>query len=200
MSFAFIDESGTEAPFATTHFLVVALLSAESERAITLPIRRAHKRYAHQIDANELKANASPPELIRYVLGELAAGEISILAAIVDKHAILRPPVHSRLIYQAALGHVIGEALRRWPGITIFLDKRYTTQRGRAALEQAIRQDLGAPSLTIRQEDSRTQPGLQAVDYVAWALFQKYERRQPDYYQIIAERMVVEDVITRELW
>lgn len=41
---------------------------------------------------------------------------------------------------------------------------------------------------------------LQAVDAVAWAFFQKYERGDPRFYELIAARVIVEDVITQKKW
>lgn len=52
----------------------------------------------------------------------------------------------------------------------------------------------------IRQEDSIAHKELQAVDYIAWAFFQKYERGDDRFYQIIANRVIVEKVIRRGLW
>jgi hypothetical protein len=83
------------------------------------------------------------------------------------------------------------------------LDKRYTTKRLRYRLEKEIREeiaDLHQEVVIIRQEDSIAHKELQAVDYIAWAFFQKYERRDDRFYQIIANRVIVEEVIRRGLW
>jgi len=37
--------------------------------------------------------------------------------------------------------------------------------------------------------------GLQAVDFVAWALWQKYQWADDSYWHIIADRVTVEEVI-----
>jgi len=41
---------------------------------------------------------------------------------------------------------------------------------------------------------------LQAVDCVAWAFFQKYEHGDDRFYRIIADKVIVEDIIRRKLW
>jgi len=52
----------------------------------------------------------------------------------------------------------------------------------------------------IRQEDSIACKELQATDYIAWAFFQKYERGDSRFYEIVADKVVVEEVISRRLW
>lgn len=47
-------------------------------------------------------------------------------------------------------------------------------------------------------EDSQKQKGLQAVDYVAWAFHQKYEHEDDALHEIIAPRIVLEQVTNRE--
>ena len=49
----------------------------------------------------------------------------------------------------------------------------------------------------IRQEDSIACKELQATDYIAWAFFQKYERGDSRFYEIVADKVVVEEVISR---
>ncbi len=86
----------------------------------------------------------------------------------------------------------------RWPDMALTLDKRYTKAGLRDHLETSIRQglvDTPQGAVLIRQEDSRTHKELQAVDMVAWALFQKYERGEDRFYRLIAERIVSEQVI-----
>jgi len=97
----------------------------------------------------------------------------------------------------------VHHAVQRWPRLELCLDKRYTNKVLRHRLEKAIREgiaDLHQEVVLIRQEDSISRKELQAVDYVAWAFFQKYERGNDRFYQIIAQKVVVEEVIERALW
>lgn len=52
----------------------------------------------------------------------------------------------------------------------------------------------------IRQEDSIARKELQGADYVAWAIFQKYERGDSRFYDIIARRLAVEELVEEALW
>jgi hypothetical protein len=48
--------------------------------------------------------------------------------------------------------------------------------------------------LTIEQLPSEQHQELLLADYLAWALFQKYERGDQEGYDIIRDRIVIEDV------
>jgi len=41
---------------------------------------------------------------------------------------------------------------------------------------------------------------LQAVDFIAWALYQKYERSDNKFYKQIAPRIVEEELVTKQVW
>ena len=73
----------------------------------------------------------------------------------------------------------------------------------RYQLEKAIRQEIaGLPQeyVLIRQEDSLLFKELQAVDFIAWAFFQKFERADDHFYELIAPRVVDLDVISKPIW
>jgi hypothetical protein len=125
------------------------------------------------------------------------------VAVVVDKRDIARPPEDAEDIYREAVTRAVRHAVSRWPRIDLCLDKRYTTKTLRYRLEREIREgiaDLHQEVVIIRQEDSIAYKELQAVDFVAWAFFQKYEQGNERFYQIIADKVIVEDVIKRRLW
>ncbi len=202
MTYAFLDESGDEIPFGGEPYLVVALLSTGRPRALELAVTHARRKYGASLASGEMKADASPPEVTAWLLRAIAAAPIEIVAVILDKAAILRPPADLRAIYRLVVADAVRRAAQRQPQLDLCLDKCYTSLKLRALLEQAIRDhltDLSA-SVTIRHGDSIAEKGLQAVDFVAWALFQKYARDKREFYDIIAPRIVVEELLQIALW
>lgn len=112
------------------------------------------------------------------------------------------PPAELEDIYRDAVGRAVRHAVIRWPRLVIVLDKRYTAKKLRYALEQSIREqisDLRQEVVLIQQEESLARKELQATDYVAWAFFQKYERGDSRFYDLIAERVIVEEVVERNI-
>lgn len=201
--YSFIDESGTTSPFSGSRFFVVALLDTRNPRKVELHVRRLHKRFGTSLKSGEMKANESQEKTIRRFLSTIANEQIEIIAIIVDKKSILRNPKNNENIYHEAVSLAISHAVRRWPKIEIYLDKRYTSKRLRKSLEKEIREritDFPHKVVIIHQEDSIARKELQAADFISWAFFQKYERGDSKFYEIISGNVIVEDVVKRSLW
>jgi len=201
--YSFVDESGTTSPFSGSRFFVVALLDTRNPRKVELHIRRLHKRFGTSLKSGEMKANESQEKTIRRFLSTIANEQIEIIAIIVDKKSILRNLKNNEKIYHEAVSLAISHAVRRWPKIEIYLDKRYTSKRLRKSLEKEIREriaDFPQKVVIIHQEDSIARKELQAADFISWAFFQKYERGDSQFYEIISGNVIVEEVIRRRLW
>ena len=203
MHYAFIDESGTVGVPTGTHFLVVAALSASQPREIELPVRRALKKFGRSLSRGEIKAADFEESAIDRFLKEIVKKDVSILAAIVNQNVIETPPKAMEEIYRKTVARTIYRLVERWPRINVCLDQRYTNKHQRFALEERIRetiQDLPQKIVLIRQENSVNRKELQAVDAVSWAFFQKYERGDCRFYDIIAPKVIWEEVIMEKDW
>jgi hypothetical protein len=124
------------------------------------------------------------------------------LSIIVDRQSILIWPKDSEEIYRQAVARAVCYLVQRWPRIEICLDKRYTKEQLRYELERYIREeisDLPQKMVLIRQEDSITRKELQATDFIAWAFYQKYERGDRRFYDLIASRVIKEEVFVPDL-
>ena len=199
----FIDESGTVAINTESHFLAIALISTTQPRTIELLVRKAHKKFGTSLASGEMKADASTEQTIERFLRKLAAEPVIIMAVVVNKTRITRPPEDLEDIYRTAVGWLVRHAVAKWPRMEIILDKRYTSKKLRYLLEASIREqiaDLPQEVILVHQEDSQARKELQATDYVAWAFYQKYEHGDSRFYDLIAERVLVEDLVERRLW
>lgn len=201
--YSFVDESGTTSSFSGSRFFVVAVLDTRNPRKVELHVRRLYKRFGTSLKSGEMKANESQEKTILRFLSTLAKEQIEIIAIIVDKKSIVRTPKNNERIYREAVSLAVSHAVRRWQKIEIYLDKRYTSKRLRKALEREIRErisDFPHQVVIIHQEDSIARKELQAADFISWAFFQKYERGDSQYYDIILGNVIVEEVIRQSLW
>jgi hypothetical protein len=197
--YAFVDESGDVAPFSGSHFLVVALFGMQQTRPIELHIKRALKSYGASLGSGEMKAAASREKVIERLLKAIADESVSIIATIVDKRAMIYPLGDPEALYRWAVAKTVRLVISKWSRVDICLDKRYTNKTLRYLLEREIREsiaDVSQEVVIIRQEDSVANKLLQAVDYVAWAFFQKYERGDERFYQLIADRVIAEELVS----
>jgi hypothetical protein len=190
MHVAFVDESGTPTPADSGSHFVVAALVVTSSRAIELHVRRARRRLHRRVAASELKATHSDPRVVRRMLEAIAGEPCEIYAVVANGDKI--DPGLAEPLYRSAVARTIALAVERHPRLHVFVDKRYTNPRQRMALEKRIREAIAhVPDqvVIIDQEDSTSQPGLQAVDFVAWALRRKHEG-DAAWAAIIEERVV----------
>lgn len=201
--FGYIDESGDVAPFSGSKHLVVSLLVTKNPRPIELHIKRTRKSLRRKARLDELKATEVEAIVSERLLRSIADEDIEIVSVIVNKQAILRPPADFEDIYREAVTRLIAHAVPRYPRLELWFDKRYTKPALRILMEKTIREGIALMPqqvVLIHQEDSRQIKGLQAVDHIAWAIYQKYEHADARFYQIFAEKIVIEDVVVHHLW
>lgn len=203
MRYGFLDESGNVDPFSGSSYLVVAVLVVKNPRPIELHIKRMRKSLRRKAKSDELKASDLETRVTERLLQTIANEEIEIVATIIDKQVILRPPKASEDIYREAVTRAIRHCVQRYPQMELWLDRRYTKSALRDQLERAIRAgiaDITQQVVLLRQEDSRKQKGLQAVDHIAWAIYQKYEQENDYFWRLIQSRIMVEEVVKKHLW
>lgn len=203
MRFAFMDESGTAGTETGTHFLVIAVICGNQARDIEIPVQRAQKKFGTSLASGELKASNSREAVILRLLAELAKADIQIVAVVVDQKAVVRSPRDGEEIYRKAVSRAVHHLVERWPRIQICMDQRYTHDKLRFELERRIREDiddLPQKVVLIRQLSSQSQRGLQAADFIAWAFFQKYERGDSRFVDVLASRIVQEELIMKKTW
>ena len=191
---AYIDEAGNVAPSSQGSFFVMTALCIDNPRAINRIVRKVHKRQTGQ---DELKAKKTREKLVLGLLRDLAARDIEIFAVIADHRLLRWSYTDPEQLYREVAAHLVRRLSEYYPRIEITLDKRYTNRHLRDLLEIAIRNglaDLSQRVVLIRQEDSQRVRELQAADFIAWALYQKYERGNDRFYRLIASRIVDEEL------
>ena len=209
--YGFLDESGDVVPFSGSRHLVIAVLITRNPRPIEpcpeqsrrVHVKRARRSLRRRARIDELKAADVETTVTERLLRAIAEEDVEIMVVIVNKQAILRPPADSEDIYREAVTRVVRHGVERHPRLELWLDKRYTKPALRHRLEKTIREGIAGLSqqvVLLHQEDSWKQRGLQAVDHVAWALYQKYERGDDRLYKIFEAKVVVEEVVSHHLW
>lgn len=170
---------------------VVAILVTASSRAIELHVRRTRRSLHRQAPLSELKAAQSEQRTIQRLLKAIADEDCEIFAVTVDKCGIRERQAET--VYQMAVARTIALAAERHPHLHVHVDRQYTKLRQRIALEQQIRVALAHipnQAIVIEQSDSTVQAGLQAVDFIAWALRRQCEG-DAQWTTIIAPKIVM---------
>lgn len=204
--YAFMDESGTVGTEDGTHFLVIAVTTLSNPREVEKPIRNVFRRAVKKFGANavsEVKASDLEEPVVLRLLEELAEKDITIMATIVDQSAIRIPPKNKEDIYRRAAAWTVRRLAEKFSRLDLSIDKRHTNAHLRRLLEKAIRDEvesLPQQNILIQQENSITRKELQAADAVAWAIFQKYERGDARFYDVIESKIADETIIRQKDW
>ncbi len=204
--YAFMDESGTVGVPNGTHFLVLSVTALSNPREMEKPIRNAFRQALKKFGADnvsEVRASDFDESVILRLLSEIAEKDITIVATIVDQNAIRIPPKDMEEIYRRAAAWTVRRLAEKFPRLNLSIDKRYTNVHLRFLLETAIRdeiENMPHQNIIIQQESSTLRRELQAVDAVAWAIFQKYERGDARFYDVIESKIADETIIKQRDW
>ena len=203
MHYAFIDETGNIIFSSENHFLIVAALGTNNRNSISRIIRNTQKKFGASLSSGELKAKKESAFLIRHVLTLLSKEPIQIFTVVVDKKILNLPLKDPEEIYRWTISRLISMVVKKYPKVEIVLDRRYTNEHLRLLLEISIREEISnipRQIVIIRQEDSTSIKELQAVDFIAWALYQKYEHNDVSFYEMISSLIIEEEIVSKQSW
>jgi hypothetical protein len=167
----FMDESGSPSAAHPSSHLVVAAIVVDEPRAIELHVRRARRALRQRAASGELKASNADTRVVRRMLAALAGEPCEIFAVVAEKAAFAGRDAEEA--YRETVTRAVALVAALHPRLRIVIDRRYTNPRQQLALEEKIRNALASTPeqvVLIIQADSAETPGLQAVDFVAWAI------------------------------
>ena len=194
------DETGdTGTGLRSSRFLVVAGLVCSNLEPLRKAVTRTRKSLGKELrNIPELKAWHTPPSITTRFLTRLAALDVEICAAILDKHSARRPD-DAEDWYRQVYAHAVQQAAARHAQVTVTMDKRYTKPSLRDKLVQFIVSAAQRPGTTLSfvYADSQQERALQAADAVAWGVFQKYEREDDTFYRLIESKIVGEVLLLK---
>ncbi len=199
MKYGVLDEAGDPGSESTsTNHILVAVVLIDRIEDLRRAVSRTRKRLGKKKRSlPEFKAFKTDPRIVRRLLEHVAVTDCEIVAVIADKR---HRPLDSdaEQLYRDLCAQAVRRCLERYDRLSVMIDKRYTNPKLRARLNQAILEAAATLShtfLALEHLDSQQESALQAVDAVAWALFQKHEHGDEGLYRIVEARIAVE-----ELW
>ncbi len=204
----YVDESGNLiGPKGQKRIFLIGALRAEDNRAIRKLFEQA-KRYTlpkGQRHLTEIKASWAPDRFRQHILRGLSRLDVKIHLSVYRAERIpweLRG--HEGLIYLHLVREAVSSCLTEEVHVThVIIDKRQLHGISREDFDLHLRVALALrlpanARLKIIHRDSTIDPGLQAVDYVCWAVFQKWQRGDPAWCALISDRVVTHRIIWGE--
>ncbi len=191
----FLDESGDLGKSGSPTF-TIALLSTSNAMDIKRIIKKTKQRKLkrHKRDIPELKANSSSPKIRKYVLRAIAACDCEINCIIVDKKKIFDYLFKNKnKLYNYVCGILMEELNPNISKIDLIIDKKDSKKLLREDFNQYIRQRLIEYGITCQLEiahlNSYEHQGLQAIDFVAWAIQRKETTGEDTYFMILEPKI-----------
>ncbi len=207
MSFIFMDESGDlgfnfNKKGTTTHFLITFLF-CRNRRPIEKCVRKVHsglrKKYKN---IGILHAYIEEPTTKRRLLTLVAKRDCRIMTILLNKKKVYtklqdEKPVLYNYVTNILLDRIFTKKLiQSDDSIEIIASRKETNkflnQNFRTYLHSQISKNHKL-KVTVSIKTPAEQKALQAVDFISWAIFRKYEYKDDSYYKLIKKRIVEEN-------
>ncbi len=192
--YGLLDEAGILEKKTQTgsHFVVSVIVVGdlgELKRVIKLAKRRVEKTLkTHKV----FKASKESKRFIKLVLQELAKKDIEIIIGVWDKKQ--KPNLEKNIIYARLIGKTVDLALETHNRLSITIHKRYTSPTVRNQVDQVINKTVRSGEfLSIEHKSEVEQKTLELADAVAWAVYQKYNNNDLEFYNIIKQKIKKEN-------
>jgi DNA-binding FadR family transcriptional regulator len=194
---AILDEAGDVGygESASAHFLVVAVVIGNVEMLRKIATRVRKRLDKRRRDIPEFKASKTDPRIIRNILAKIAAVECEIIIVAADKRKVPQADDLESL-YRNLCACAARQCVERYGQVTLVLDKRYTHSGLTEKLVETISRSLENVAGVLAIEpprDSQQERAIQVVDAVAWATFQRLERNNMSFYELVKSRVVWEE-------
>jgi len=197
---AIFDEAGdTGTSQLSSRYMIVAGVVCGSLEPLRRVITRTRKGLGKKLrNIPELKARHSEAKITTHLLTQIVELDIEVCAAILDKRST-KTPDDTEEWYRRCYAEAVRLATIQHRQITVTMDNRYT----KAVLRDKLTHYIVAHTqqtnaiLSFVYADSLRERALQVADVVAWSFFQKYERGEAKFYELIKHKINGETLLVR---
>ena len=207
MAYIFLDESG-DLGFSkrSSRWFIFTIALTDDYRALERVIKKARKSLSKKHKrVRELHAYHSDDVTRKRVLTQLAAREgLKVLCIILNKEKVYVDLQNQKNHLYNYTANILLDRLHSKDiipldePIQLFIDRKDTNKNLRENFEQYLLEsmiDKRDGHVTIRLRASHEEKALQAVDFISWAIFRKYELGDYEFYEIIKDLVIEENLL-----
>jgi len=208
MRYLFLDESG-ELGFKdnSSKYFVISILSCDESEIY--PLRRIIKKVREKIIKKrlkrfpELKGNNCSDKIRLEVLERFTKTKSEIFVIILEKSKIYEYLKGKKnKLYNYISNLILNECSFDNPSVCLVVDRSKPTRSLREDFDRYIRRRLteknNLSNLFIKHENSQNEACLQVLDFVSWAVFRSYERKDARFINIIKDKIVIKKEIFQD--
>lgn len=198
--YGFLDESGILEKKATEgNRFVVSVVVVANPTEIKDVIKVAKRKSRGEFRAGStFHAYKEGKGFVKNVLKELTRRDIEIIVGVWDKRR-KGTKMDKNELYGNLIAQTVKMTLKLYPKLDLTIHKRYTNPKFQRQLHDAIvrkAKNIDSVLVAISQQDEKQRKELELADAVAYAIFQKYNRKNTGFYEIIKERIKKESRLT----
>lgn len=203
----FLDESG-DLGFGerSSRWFVITIVLTSNHRKVERCVKKTHEKLKKKYKRiGELHAYHSDEVTRKRVLRSLAEVEdLQVSTLILNKRKVytnLR--LQKNYLYNYTANILLDrlhnkKVLDEKDEVLVFIDQRVTNKFLKENFTNYLENNLGRweiNGLQIKIKPSHTEKCLQAVDFISWAVFRKYEQSDYEYYEIIKGKIIDEQIL-----
>jgi len=188
----FIDESG-DLGKQSNHFVIAALIVKDPallDRIIKNMRRNKFKKKLK--NAQEIKANKSSPDIIKYMLNQLnAIPETRVCYIVLKKEKLYSNYLlnDKHKLYNYVAGKLAEHVILQDADLLVRIDKSKGKQMLRddfnRYFERKVNENSNLRKIEIHHSYSHAWNGLQFADVLAWSKFQKVEHENSEFMDVL---------------
>jgi len=192
LKYMFLDESGDPGIRGSDYLIIAALLVDDAKRLKKIIKNMRRNKFRKELkNASEIKANSSSDAVIKHMINELNNLNNAQIHCVVfekrrNKELFLKKDMNQ--LYNHIAG-ALAKQIEIQDSIIIRIDKSKGKQMLRHEFDEYFLYNLKDGSqmrnIEIYHSYSNSWEGLQFVDIIAWSYFQKYERHDNSYVNLI---------------
>ncbi len=208
MSFIFLDESGDlgfNPKKKNSKYFVITILSIEDKKTLEKIVRKVHRslrKKIKRVGGGVLHSVKEKPKTRRKLLALIAKEDCRIMTISLKKEKVYtRLKDEKHVLYNYVTNILLDRIMTKKliskdSKSNLVAEKRETNkflnENFKTYLLKQIKNKFGL-ELEIEVKSPREEKALQAVDFVSWAIFRKYERKDSSYCELIKGRIVEEN-------
>jgi len=205
--YIFLDESG-DLGFSkkSSRWFVLTIVLTNNHRKIEKAIKKVHRGLKKKYKkVKELHAYHADPITRKRILKLLAENDdLRILCIILNKKKVYVDLTKQKAYLYNFTANILLDrmhnkgVIKDGKRVDIIIDQRETNKFLKKNFEDYLTNNLTKKAnndFKIKIKPSHTEKCLQAVDFVSWAIFRKYECGDYEYYEIIKNRIIEENLL-----
>jgi len=208
LSYIYLDESG-DLGFdftkkRTTKYFIITILFAPNYRIVQKVVRQVHAmvKRTHKDSGRIMHAYREKPVTIQRLLRKLVEKDIKVMCIYLNKQKVYtRLQDEKAVLYNYVTNILLDRILSRKlintaDKVTLVASRKETSkflnQNFRDYLQMQVTANHHLP-IEIKIKTPHEEKCLQAVDFVSWSIFRKYEYGDDTYYNYIKDVILEEN-------